>query len=363
MNNYLFRLLFIGELPNSLENGVSISNKLNLDLLKSQLNVVIIEEKVYPSLHTRVSLIKFFGFVSRLFRAICIKSKNKFGFIYLILPTSFFGQVKTLLTILILKFFYKNAKFVVHLHRGDLKVYLNRSLLHLHLFRFIMSQVSKALVLSENLLEGYENNKYFDKNKFHLLPNTVHNEMVFSISRKKRSHFSFIYISHYIEEKGHQFLLQYFSKFNLFDFKLVCFGKIFDPKYFKKISLLNSHAIMLCEEISGDTKFDYLLNSDFFIMPSLNEGQPLVILEAMMCGLIIIANDVGFIREMFWKDYPFIYKGNNDNELDRIMSTILTMTDLDIMQLRIKLKNHYFCNYSNVKHEKRLLNSFKNTQL
>src|SRR5262249_35910181 len=49
--------------------------------------------------------------------------------------------------------------------------------------------------------------------------------------------------------------------------------------------------------ITGDARFELMLDSDLFVFPSYNEGQPTVLLEAMSAGLPIVTTDEGAIRD------------------------------------------------------------------
>lgn len=57
--------------------------------------------------------------------------------------------------------------------------------------------------------------------------------------------------------------------------------------------------------------------SDMFIFPSLSEGQPNALLEAMMAGLPFIASDIGPIREVFpvaWEGGRWLFPPDNSEK-------------------------------------------------
>jgi glycosyltransferase involved in cell wall biosynthesis len=49
--------------------------------------------------------------------------------------------------------------------------------------------------------------------------------------------------------------------------------------------------------VTGDARFELMLDADIFVFPSYSEGQPTVLLEAMSVGLPVVTTDEGAIRD------------------------------------------------------------------
>lgn len=85
----------------------------------------------------------------------------------------------------------------------------------------------------------------------------------------------------------------------------------------------------LVGEISGKTKQKYLKEMDFLVLPSHNEGMPMVILEALAEGRPVISTHVGGIPEMIKEGYNgFLVEPGDTRALADRMSTLIDHPDL-----------------------------------
>lgn len=88
----------------------------------------------------------------------------------------------------------------------------------------------------------------------------------------------------------------------------------------------NFHGSLRQNEIS-----DILNESKFFILPSLYEGMPKTLLEAMSAGCLCIGTDVTGIDEILNESKGVISAGTDVNALDRAIAKALSLSDTEII--------------------------------
>ena len=80
----------------------------------------------------------------------------------------------------------------------------------------------------------------------------------------------------------------------------------------------------------------YYNAADFFVLPSKSgEGLPLVALEAMACGLPVIATNVGGISEILMEDYGRLVPSNQPELLAK---AILEFSNMDLSSRKLELR-------------------------
>lgn len=106
----------------------------------------------------------------------------------------------------------------------------------------------------------------------------------------------------------------------------------------KKLNISNS--IIFAGKISNDLIPNYLYYSDIFILPSLSEGFPNTILEAMASGLPIIASNVGGINEIVQDGINgyLVEPGKPDQIYEKIHSLFENEELRNIMKVNNKMK-------------------------
>ncbi len=83
------------------------------------------------------------------------------------------------------------------------------------------------------------------------------------------------------------------------NFRLVCVGDgpARGPLHDLRDSLDRENAVLLPGRVAPEEVPRFLQASDFFVLPSYTEGMPQAVLEAMNCGLAVVATRVGGVPE------------------------------------------------------------------
>ncbi len=120
--------------------------------------------------------------------------------------------------------------------------------------------------------------------------------------------YDLIFVGRLVENKGISLLLEAASKLKVKNEKLkvliVGDGPLSASLRFKVKSLKLENNIIFYGRAKDSAEIARLLNeSKILVMPSYNEGGPRVVLEAMACGVPVLATPVGIVPDLF-KNLP-----------------------------------------------------------
>jgi len=206
-------------------------------------------------------------------------------------------------TTLLLSLFFKNIVFTSH------SAYWWRSEAT-HKRQIEAVKKAKAVIAISRFIE--EKVKKYNKNVFYV-PNGVDIELFRPIPfAKKKLHYTILSVSSITEQKGLIYLakaMKHIVKENK-EVKWIHVGpgNVLENEYYKRIiNFLQSNKLLNNCEFVGRVPLEklvwYYQNSTIFVLPSLWEGMPLVVLEAMSCGLPIVSTKISGVEDLVINDW------------------------------------------------------------
>jgi glycosyltransferase involved in cell wall biosynthesis len=140
--------------------------------------------------------------------------------------------------------------------------------------------------------------------KVRLIPNAVDTER-FRPSEGQESNLV-VWVGRFVPEKGVEYLIEaarlVVDEFEDVRFLLVGYG----PLKTKMMRLVHERGldgfVRFVGPLSRDDVARVLGGAGIFVLPSLSEGMPLALLEAMSCGNAVVASNIGGVAEII-KDY------------------------------------------------------------
>lgn len=151
-----------------------------------------------------------------------------------------------------------------------------------------------------------------------------------------------IAIGRLIKRKALDNLLMALSRLELREVRLLIIGEGPEEGHLRDLSerLGLSSRVEFLGPIWGERKFQYLAASDIFVLPSVHEGFGLVFLEAMHCGLPVIASSTGGQTD-FLKDGETGFLVPVE-DVDTLADRILRLTEDTALRERISRFNQEY---------------------
>lgn len=220
------------------------------------------------------------------------------------------------------------AKVVIHIHSQSNLTYLNSPFRKM-LFKVMLSPAHMLFALTPWWAEVLT--KHFPSHKISIVPNPINNQLLQVIGDNKKeasiniesrnNKINIIAMSRLVKGKGFEQVIEALVYLND-DYKLLIAGD--GPLLPELKALVHQHKLAEKVEFLGwldsDSKIDLLSQSDVFCLPSINDSFGMVYIEAMACGIPVVALNYGAIPDVVTNEVSGILC--NDSSSDSLVKGI-----------------------------------------
>lgn len=192
--------------------------------------------------------------------------------------------------------------------------------------RFVMRRAQIVLPVSQDLKESIES--YGIKNRFQIIPNAANTEMFHpSHVQHEKDKKRILLVALLSPIKGIPYLLYALAglKEKRQDFILDIVGDGPSRKEYENlteelelITMVRFHGMKSKQEVAA-----YMRQCDFFILPSLWENLPCVLIEAMATGVPVIATNIGGVKEIINENVGLLIPPKNMRALEKAIEYML----------------------------------------
>lgn len=187
--------------------------------------------------------------------------------------------------------------------------------------------------------------KVLPQEKLLTIHNGVHETVRLRESRQPENRLTMVMVARFAPPKRQLELLKALTKLQQFEWEMLFAGE--GPTLKEAQCFVDSEGLNDRVQFLGN-RHDIaaiLQKSDIFLLLSDWEGLPLSILEAMQCGLPIVASDVGGVHEAVKPSVNgYLIPPKDEVELVRTLTALLTSSTLRLQmgeQSRLLYKQHF----------------------
>ncbi len=156
-----------------------------------------------------------------------------------------------------------------------------------------------TIVFTKEILETLDKMN-FPKNRITWIPNSVDTNLFSPVAKAIDTPVTFCFVGRLVKIKSLETFIKALGTLNKTknDFKVLIVG---DGELSTSLThMADEHGLTNRITFIGSTDdvASYYKQSDIFVLPSISEGMPLAMLEAMSCGLCCVGSKVGGIKEL-----------------------------------------------------------------
>lgn len=210
--------------------------------------------------------------------------------------------------------------------------------------RIVVKNAETVTTVTENLAKAMQNHGLRNKN-YVVLPNVVDVNLFKPVERHNEKT-KIVHVSCF-EDKSKNIsglidALAILESKNI-EYQCVFIGEGIDFETLKQyaFSRLNHENILFTGLLQGQALADELASGDFLVLSSNYENMPVVILEALACGLPVVSTDVGGIKEMIDENCGILVPAKDTGRLAEAIQEMASRREYDPEILRDKVLRKY----------------------
>jgi len=223
------------------------------------------------------------------------------------------------------------VKTIIHVHYADVFSVLPQTKILRLLTMYLLKRMEHVVFLSEET-RSKMNNMGLNTSTTSTIPNFhkydfSKEEIIDKISTSKKKHeIELLFLGALSRRKGVLDLLEALDSVEKPCVVHIC-GEPVDsemPEQIdrKKKNLSTKHHLIFHGYVSGEKKRKLLLSSDAIVLPSYGEGFPIVLLEGISAGCIVVSSKVGAIHEVFSARNGYLFEAGEVQQLATILNRL-----------------------------------------
>ena len=201
-------------------------------------------------------------------------------------------------------------------------------------FNFLFKKSTKVISLGGKLTDILK--QKVNINKISIIPNGVKLSNNLIVRNTNNNVCKILFLGRFALNKGIDLLIQSAQELNNEGYSFIQYYLAGDGPLFEELNEKNnSNNIFFLGKIEDNNLKDLYSMADIFVLPTLFEGMPTVVLEAMSYSLPIIVTDVGATSELVNENNGFLIKKNDVSSISMAIKEYLHLSSKEKQTLGI----------------------------